>query len=167
LYPTRTILPSLLATLLLVAATQALAAGLGALDRLALEVVVSPDHPGVAAEELAGRLDAALRAGGPALAVDPSSSDTLRLTVSIHRVSATELRGFYLPFSGHYGLGFVRLAVERAVTVPGVAGPVRAIVWEAERPVRVPWHRSGSGVTPLTDALVAEFLEDYRRAIRP
>ncbi len=63
MYPTRTILPLLLAALLIAAATQAPAAGLGALDRLALEVVVSPDHPGVAAEELVGRLDAALRAG--------------------------------------------------------------------------------------------------------
>jgi hypothetical protein len=165
--PIRALLPSLLAALLLAAATETPAAGLGALPRLALEVSVSPEHPGVAADELAGRLDAALRAGRPAPAVDPGSSDTLRLTVSVHRVSATELRGFYLPFSGFYGLGFVRLAVERAVTVPGVAGPVRAVVWQAERPVRMPWHRSGAGIPPLADALVAEFLEDYRRTTGP
>jgi hypothetical protein len=161
------VLPSLLAALLLAAATETPAAGLGALPRLALEVSVSPEVPGVAAGELAGRVDAALRAGRPAPAVDPASPDTLRLTVSVDRVNATELRGFYLPFSGDYGLGFVRLAVERAVTVPGVAGPVRAVVWQAERPVRMPWHRSGTAIAPLADALIAEFLEAYRRASEP
>jgi len=166
-HATRAILPPLLAVLLLAPATPASVAGLGALHRLALEVVVTPDHPGVAAPELAGRLDAVLRAGPPALAVDPGSSDTLRLTVSIHQVSATELRGFYLPFSGRYGLGFVRLAVERAVAVPGVVAPVRAIVWQAERPVRVPWHRAAAAVAPLADALIAEFLEECRRASGP
>jgi hypothetical protein len=163
----RLFLPPLIATLLLAApaAAQAPAAGLGALHRVAVEVVVSPDLPGVVAGELARRLEAAVREGRPAPAVDPGSADLLRLTVSIHRVSATELRGFYLPFSGSYGLGAVRLAVERAVTVPGVAGPVRAVVWQAERLVRAPWHRASAGIGPLADALVAGFLEDYRGAV--
>jgi hypothetical protein len=159
----------LLAALLLAApaAAQAPATGLGALHRLATEVVVSPDHPGVAAEELARRLDAGLRAARPGLAVGAGSTDVLRLTVAVDRVGATELRGFYLPFSGLYGLGAVRLAVERAVTVPGVAEPVRAVVWQAERPVRGPWHRSGAAIPPLVDALLAAFLEDYRRVAGP
>jgi hypothetical protein len=149
------------------AAAQAPAAGLGALHRVAIEVVVSPDHPGVAADELARRLDAALRTARPGLAVDPGSADVLRLTVAVDRVSATELRGFYLPFSGLYGLGAVRLGVVRAVTVPGVAQPVRAVVWQAERHVRGPWHRSSTAIPPLVDALLAAFLEDYRRAAGP
>jgi hypothetical protein len=82
-------------------------------------------------------------------------------------VSATELRGFYLPFSGWYGLGSVRLAVERAVTVPGVAGPVRAVVWQAERPVQTSWQRSGAAIVTLVDALAVGFLEDYRRTVGP
>ena len=168
--PTRVLLlPPLIAVLLLAApaAAQAPAAGLGALPRVALEAVVSPDHPGVAAEDLARRLETALRAGGPAPAVAPGSAGVLRLTVSVSRVSATELRGFYLPFSGWYGLGSVRLAVERTVTVQGVAGPVRAVVWQAERPVQTSWQRSGAAIVTLVEALAAGFLEDYRRAVGP
>ena len=70
--PTRVLLLAPLIAALLLAApavAQAPAAGLGALPRVALEVTVSPDHPGVPAEDLARRLEAALRAGGPAPAV--------------------------------------------------------------------------------------------------
>jgi hypothetical protein len=170
LSPTRVLLLPLLTAALLLAAPAAApapVAGLGALHRVALEATVSPDHPVVAAEGLARRLEAALRAGGPAPAVARDSADVLRLTVSVSRVGATELRGFYLPFSGSYGLGSVRLAVERAVTVQGVAGPVRAVVWQAEHPVRVSWQRSGAAIVTLVDALAAGFLEDYRRAVGP
>jgi hypothetical protein len=149
------------------AAAQAPAAGLAALHRVAIEVVVSPGHPGVAADELARRLDAALRTARLGLAVDPGSADLLRLTVAVDRVGATELRGFYLPFSGFYAIGAVRLAIVRAVTLPGVADPVRAVVWQAERPIRGPWDRSGAAIAPLADALLAELLEDYRRAAGP
>jgi hypothetical protein len=149
------------------AAAQAPAAGLGALRRLAIEVVVAPDHPGVSVPELTRRLDAALRAARPELAVEAGSADVLRLTVAVDRVGATELRGFYLPFSGFYGIGAVRLAMERAVTVPGVAGPVRAVVWQAERPVRGAWDRSGAAIAARVDALLTAFLEDYRRAAGP
>jgi hypothetical protein len=165
----RTLHAPLLAVLLLAApaAAQAPAAGLRALPGVAIDVVVSPDHPGVTGEALAGRVETALRAGRPAPAVEPGSADVLRLTVAVHRVSATELRGFYLPFSGFYGLGSVRLVVERAASVPGVTGPVRAVVWQAERSARGPWERSAAAVVALADALVAGFLEDYRRAAGP
>lgn len=171
LFPTRTrCLPPLIAAALLLAApavAQDPAAGLGALRRLAVEVTVSPDHPGVTAEELARRLESALRAGSPGAVIDPGSSDVLRLTVAVRRVGASELRGFYLPFSGSYGLGAVRLAVERAVTVEGVTGLVRAVVWQAERPVRTTWNGSGAAIIGGADVLVAGFLEDYRRAGGP
>jgi hypothetical protein len=159
----------LLVTLLLSTpvAAQSPAAGLGALQRLAIEVAVAPDLPGMAAPELARRVDAALRAARPGPAVEAGSAEVLRLTVAVDRVGATELRGFYLPFSGFYGIGAVRLAVERAVTVPGVAERVRAVVWQAERPVRGPWDRSGATIVLLVDALLAALLEDYRRAAGP
>jgi hypothetical protein len=168
LSPRRALSSPLIAALLLAAPVTAQApAGLRALPHVAIDVIVSPEHPDVAGEALATRLEAALRAARPAPAIDPGSPDVLRLAVSVLRVSAIELRGFYLPFSGFYGIGSVRLAVERAVSVPEVAEPVRAVVWQAERPVRGPWQQSGAAVTALADTLVAAFLEDYRRAVGP
>ncbi len=142
-------------------------AGLRGLGRVAIELTLAPDHPGVIPEELERRLDATLRGSHPAPTVDPRSPDVLRLTVTVRRVSTTELRGYYLPFSGSYGLGSVRLAVVRPVAVPGVAGPVGAVVWQAERLARAPWPRSGAEITGLLDELVAAFLADYRHATRP
>lgn len=142
-------------------------AGLKGLGRVAIEVTLAPDHPGVIPAELERRLDATLRAAQPAPHVDRRSPDVLRLAVAVRRVSTTELRGYYLPFSGSYGLGSVRLAVVRAVAVPGVAGPVGAVVWQAERLAHAPWRRSGAEIAGLLDELVTAFLEDYRQAVGP
>jgi hypothetical protein len=138
--------------------------GLSSVSRVAVEVVLDPAHPQVTREELEHRVAQVLRAGAPGLSVDPRGSDVLRLTVSVRRVSSAKLRGFYLPFSGAYGLGTVRLAVERRVTVPGLADPVPAIVWQREQLAQAGWRQSGTEVRAHLEGLLGAFLEDYRRA---
>lgn len=151
---------------LAVASTSVLAAeparGLAGLPRVALDIALAPDHPGPVPDELEQRILDALRQSRPAPVVDPASADRLVLVVAVRPVNATELRGFWLPFSGTYGIGIVRLAVERPVTVRGVSGPVAAIVWQAERQAHGPWHRAPTDIGVLLDELLAAFLEDYR-----
>lgn len=137
------------------------------LRRVALEITFSPAHPGVPVEDLQNRLEEILRASAPAPALDPRSPDRLRLTVSVRAYSTSELRGFYLPLSATYGIGPVRLSVERLVTLPGVAAPLRAVVWQTERPARGPWRTSATEILGLVDDLAEAFLEDYRRALSP
>src|SRR5262249_46644798 len=55
-------------------------------------------------------------------APDSKSPDRLRLVIAVREVSGNELRGFYLPMSGTYGIGSVRLTVERQVVVVGERG---------------------------------------------
>jgi hypothetical protein len=159
----------LAAVALLLAATGASeaagpAAGLKGLQRVAVEVVVEPEHPRISAEDLARRLDEILAQGGPAPRPDPRAPDLLRLTVSVESVSANELRGFYLPFSGTYGLGVVSLAVLRQVMVPGLAQPVPAVVWQADRVTRGGYARSDAEVAGYLEDLAEAFLATYRRA---
>ena len=71
-------------------------------------------------------------------------------------VSATTLRGFWLPFSGVYGVGTLRLAVERMVTVPGVERAVPAVVWQAERTVAGPWRKADQEIARSLDEMAAE-----------
>jgi hypothetical protein len=132
--------------------------------RVALDVAFDPDHPRVAPEELERRLEEALRQSTPAPRIDQQSPDVLRLTVSVRQISANDLRGFYLPFSGAYGIGVVRLALERQVTVPGMPQPMPAVVWQAERIARAGWLQSGQEVMAHLEELAGIFLEDYRRA---
>ena len=134
------------------------------LQRVAVEVVVDPEHPRISPEDLAGRLDEILAQGGPAPRPDARAPDLLRLTVSVQPVSGNDLRGFYLPFSGTYGLGLVSLAVVRQVAVPGLAQPVPAVVWQADRVTRAGYARSDTEVAGYLEDLAEAFLTDYRRA---
>ncbi len=146
--------------------------GLKGVRRVAIEVVFTPDHPQLAPEVVEKRVEDALLADPNAPRPDPKSPDRLRLVVAVREVSTNELRGFYLPMSGTYGIGSVRLAVERQVAVlgePARAGgvaaagaPVPALVWQVERQARGPWRRSGAEVMALIDDLVATFVEDLR-----
>jgi hypothetical protein len=157
------------------AATAAAAAwpGLKGLKRVALEVVFTPDHPQLAPEVVEKRLEDALLANPNAPRPDANSTDRLRLVVAVREVSGSDLRGFYLPMSGTYGIGSVRLAVERQVLLAGeptrpgappaaVGPPIPALVWLVERQARGPWRRSGAEIMALIDDLVATFVEDLR-----
>jgi hypothetical protein len=133
------------------------------LRAVAIDVVLSPDHPQLLPDDLARRLEAAL-ATQPGLRVDAEAADTLRLLVAVRAVSASDLRGYYLPFSGVYGIGPVRLQLERPASLAGQPGPAGVVVWEAERLALGPWHGSGARVRALVDELVDAFLDDQRRA---
>jgi hypothetical protein len=139
--------------------------GLVGLARVAVEVTVSPLHPDVAAEELRRRVEEGLHRAAPAPAIDQASAERLRLGVGVRVYSSSDLRGFYLPLSQSYGIGPVRLWVERPATVAGLPAPIAAPVWQAERQAKGPWRSSASEIAELTDELVAAFLVDYRRAL--
>jgi len=142
--------------------------GLQGLRRVSVEITFSPAHRGVPTDDAQGRIEEVLRGSLPAAPViDARSPDRLRLIISVREVSSSELRGFYLPFSGSYGIGLVRLAVERAVTLPGQSAPVRAIVWQAERHARADWRRSAAEILDIAQDLAEMFVEDYRRAQAP
>jgi hypothetical protein len=151
----------------LAAADAAAWPGLRGLRRVGIEVVFTPDHPQLAPEVVEKRLEDTLLASPNAPAPDAKSPDRLRLVVAVREVSGNELRGFYLPMSGTYGIGSVRLTVERQVVVVGERGsaagaPIPALVWQVERQARAPWRRSGAEIMGLVDDLVASFVEDLR-----
>ena len=142
--------------------------GLQGLRRVAVEIAFSPAHPGVPADEAQSRIEETLRGSLPTAPIlDARSPDRLRLTIAVREVSSTELRGFYLPFSGSYGIGLVRLAAERMVTAPGMAAPVRAVVWQVERHTRATWRASADEILGIAEDLAEMFVEDYRRALAP
>ena len=121
-------------------------------------VAIDIEHPPSATtvEELRSRLVAALCGGDPAGTIRSGVGNRIRLTVSVRPVSATTLRGFWLPFSGVYGVGTLRLAVERMVTVPGVERAVPAVVWQAERAVTGPWRKADQEIARSLDEMAAE-----------
>ena len=135
--------------------------GLQGLRRVALEVTMAPDHPLLDPGALEQRLEDLVLTGAGAPRLDPQSPDRIRLTVAVRQYSGSELRGFYLPFSGFYGIGSVRLSVERLATIPGLAAPIPAVVWQQERQARGPWHRSAAEIMALVEELVSAFVEDY------
>jgi hypothetical protein len=142
--------------------------GLQGLRRVAVEIAFSPAHPGVPVDDAQARVEEVLRGSLPgAPIVDGRSPERLRLMISVREVSSSELRGFYLPFSGSYGIGLVRLAMERMVTLPGVPVPVRAVVWQVERHARVAWRLSATEILDIAEDLAEAFVEDYRRAQAP
>lgn len=120
-------------------------------------------------DALEQRIERALREHPSAPAPDAASPHKLRLVATVRALGASELRGFWLPFSGTYAIGHVRLEVERAVTLqaPAAASTVPAIVWQAERLIARPWRQVETGIGDAVDELVAAFLEDYRRARGP
>ncbi len=140
------------------------ARGLAGLKRVALDIAFSPIHSGVPVEDVQQRMEEVLRSGLPqAPVVDAKSADRLRLLVSVWEISTTDLRGFWLPFSRSHGIGVVRLAVERMVTIPGATSPVRAIVWQSEAQARAAWRESATEILQIAEDLTEAFLADYRR----
>lgn len=160
-------MPALLLAGAPAAADEESARALRGLRRVTVQITFSPVHAGLGADELQERLEELLRVSAPAPVIDARSPDRLHLTVGVRATSTSDLRGFYLPLSGSYGIGSVRLAVERIVTIAGVPAPVRALVWQAERPARARWRDSAAEVVHLLEDLAEAFLEDYRRAMSP
>lgn len=144
---------------LLIATAPVSAAGLDGVGGLA--VVVELEHPveGLTADALRRRLAAAVVERAPAAALDDASPDRLRLTVAVRPHSSSALRGFWLPLSGTYAIGTVRLGLERVVHLP--AQPPRtvpAIVWQRERVVATRWSAAGAAITRAVGALLDDLL---------
>jgi len=157
----------LLAALAVVASASAQGAELPGLTRLGhVSVTVDIAHAldAVSTDDLADRLADTLGRAEPPVTVADGARDRIRLTVSVQPVSATTLRGFWLPFSGTYGVGALRLGVEREVTLPGAPRAFPALVWQTERTVAGPWRTIDREIARLTDGMVAELLEARRRA---
>ena len=138
-------------------------AGLTRLHQVSLSVELTQPLPATTAEDLAAQLGSLLREAYPPLRIHDDVADRIRLTISVRPMSATELRGFWLPFSGTYGIGAVRLGVQRMVNAPGEPRSVPAIVWQTERTVGSPWQAVDSQIVRLVDEMVAELLAASRR----
>jgi hypothetical protein len=135
---------------------------LAGLRQVSVSVDLGHRLDGMTAHTLAEHLFGALRKSQPPLAIQDGLSDRIRFTVSVRSVSATTLRGFWLPFSGTYGIGALRLGVERMVTLSGVPGAFPALVWQTERTVGTAWRESDREIVRLLDEMVAELLEARR-----
>jgi hypothetical protein len=144
-------------------ATAEPARGLAGLTTLGVDVDLDSSQDSLSSEQLARRIGARLRAAAPALTLDPASPARLRLTVVVRPYSATTLRGFWLPFSGTYGIGTVRLSVERTAMVTGMSTPILASVWNAERQAAGPWRESPAEILRLLDEALSDFLDAYNR----
>jgi hypothetical protein len=139
-------------------------AGLTGLDRVRLRVDLAHPLEGVTAGDLTTRLAGGLLRAEPPLTVQESATDLVRLTALVRPVSATTLRGFWLPFSGTYAVGTLRLAVERPVTLPGSPRTLSAVVWLIERTVSVAWRGADAEITRLLDEMAAALLQARRRS---
>ena len=132
---------------------------------------VADELPGFPLEAMEEHVAAVLRQSSPAPRLDQRSADVLRVSLVVRRINATELRGFWLPFSGDYGIGPVRLFVERPVRLDDAAPPspvsLPAIVWQTEQLAKGPWSASGAQVRRLLQTLLQELLADFRRAREP
>jgi hypothetical protein len=144
-------------------ATAEPARGLAGLTTLGVDVDLDSSQDSLSSEQLARRIDARLRAVAPALTLNPASPARLRLTVAVRPYSATTLRGFWLPFSGTYGIGTVRLSVERTAMVTDMSTPILASVWHAERQAAGPWRESPAEILRLLDEALSDFLDAYNR----
>jgi hypothetical protein len=136
---------------------------LAGVTTIGVDVELHPSQESLSPAQLAHRIETRLRAAAPALTVDPASPTRLRLTVLVRPYNATALRGFWLPFSGTYGIGPVRLSVERTAMVTGTSEPVLASVWHAERQAAGPWRESPAEIFTLLDQALADFLDAYHR----
>ena len=139
--------------------------GLQGVQRVAVDVTVSPNHPDLVVDEVRRRVEDGVRRGQPAPVVETGSAERLHLTVGVRAYSSSELRGFYLPLSQAYGIGPVRLVVERPALVSGLGAPIAVQVWLAERQAKSVWRNSAVEILDLTDEVVGAFLMDYRRAV--
>jgi hypothetical protein len=141
--------------------------GLRGVSRVAVEIEIARDLADLPPDALEQRIEALLRETQPAPALDARSVDRLKLTVAVEPYNASDLRGFWLPFSGWYGIGPVRLVVIRPARVTGRQIPLPAVVWQAERLAKGSWGRSGREVLSIVDDLLGDLLDDYRRATSP
>ena len=133
---------------------------------MSVGVEIGHPLPGLAAADLSARVASALRAASPPLTLEHGLSDRLRVGIVVRPVNATTLRGFWLPFSGTYGIGAVRLAVERMVMLTGTAQALPASVWQTERIVGITWRETDREVGRLVDEMVEELVEARRAAMR-
>ena len=166
----RGVVLAVLVALVVVTSTEAhaqdAARGLRGLSRVVLDLSVSPDVVDLR-DDVEQRLEQALREQAPAPGVAREGADKLRLVVMVQAKNASELRGFWLPLSGTYAIGYVRLEVERALALPGPAlssATVAAVVWQADQVIAVPWRQADGKIYDAVDKLTGIFLEDYRRA---
>ena len=123
-------------------------------SNVTIEIAHPP--PPTSIEEIRSRLVAALCGDHLDRTIRSGVGARIRLTVSVRPVSATTLRGFWLPFSGLYAVGSLRLAVERMVTVPGIEPAVPAVVWQTERAVAGPWRKADQEIARSLDDMTAE-----------
>jgi hypothetical protein len=138
--------------------------GLQGVQRVTVDVSVSPNHPDLGVEQVRRRVEDEIRRSQPAPVVE-TGGDRLHLMVRVRAYSTSELRGFYLPLSQAYGIGPVRLVLERQAQISGLAAPIAVQVWQAERQAKRVWRNSAAEIMELTDELVSAFLTDYRRAV--
>ena len=124
--------------------------------------MVDVAHPvsELSADGLRARLAATLRRTSPPVLAADGAVDALRLRVAVQPRSATELRGFWLPFSGTYAIGVVRLALERPVIVTETDRPATAIVWQDDRTIAVPWRAAAEAVARAADDLLDALLRE-------
>jgi hypothetical protein len=160
----RDVIAAVLVAALVAFAASASADGLTGLRRVSLAVDLQHPVEALSVEDLLARLEDGVRLAEPAMSAREGATDSLRLVVSVRPVSATTLRGFWLPFSGTYAIGLVALEVERLVILQGTPHPLPAIVWRAERTAAGPWSAAGVEVVRLTDELIAEWLAARRQA---
>src|SRR5262245_15457847 len=105
---------------MLAVGVEASAQGFTGLRRVSLTVNLQHSIDDLTEEDLLARLEDGVRRAEPAMSVHETATDRLRLVVSVRPVSATALRGFWLPFSGTYGIGLVMLELDSLVRLPAV-----------------------------------------------
>jgi hypothetical protein len=139
--------------------------GLQSLNSVAVEITFSPNHPDVSVDEVRQRIMEGVKRGNPVPVLDIGSADKLHLLIAVRHYSGSDLRGYYLPLSQAYGIGPIRLTVDRPAAISGLPTPVWATVWQTERLAKGPWRSSANEVLELVDEVIASFLADYRRAL--
>ncbi len=168
-HPSRWILALLVLAPALAGGAPAMAAdrwqGLQSLNSVAVEITFSPNHPDVSVDEVRQRIMDGVKRANPTPALDIGSADKLHLLIAVRQYSGSDLRGYYLPLSQAYGIGPIRLTVDRPAAISGLPTPVWATVWQTERLAKGPWRSSAYEVLELVDEVIASFLADYRRAL--
>ena len=139
--------------------------GLQGLQRVAVDVTVSPNHPDLIVEEVRRRVEDGLRRAQPAPVVETGSADRLHLMVGVRAYSSPSFAASTCRCPQAYGIGPVRLVLERPAQVSGLGAPITVPVWQAERQAKAAWRNSAVEILELTDEVVAAFLLDYQRAL--